>query len=219
MISTFEPIASHNARTPATALGVRALRRREDAPAVDEQGREAGVRPGLLGARDRMRRHEPARAAAACGASAAITAPLTDPTSETIAPGFNAGAMARPIASLAPTGAQSITQIGVATASREIGRVRRPRDRAPRRGQRLLDETSAIDEPSRRILPPDRARQRRADQPDPDDRQHVEDRRARAAARAAQPRPPSFTNSASAATTPRLASSTPTVSRRHSGSP
>ena len=49
-----------------------------------------------------------------------MTAPLTEPTSETIAPCLSAGAMARPIASLAPTGAQRITQIGAADGARHI---------------------------------------------------------------------------------------------------
>ena len=40
------------------SAGIGAVGRREDAPAVDEQGREAGIRAGILGAGDRMRRDE-----------------------------------------------------------------------------------------------------------------------------------------------------------------
>ena len=38
--------------------GIGAFRRRQDAPAVDEQFGEAGIGTGMLGAGDRMRRHE-----------------------------------------------------------------------------------------------------------------------------------------------------------------
>src|ERR1700674_3611603 len=42
------------------------------------------------------------------GAIAAITADFTDPTSDTMAPGFSAGPTSLAIASFAPTGAQKI---------------------------------------------------------------------------------------------------------------
>ena len=72
----------------------RSARRREDAPAVDEQLGEAGVRPRILGARDRMRRHE-MHMLGRCGSISATTAPLTEPTSETIAPGLRRARSAR----------------------------------------------------------------------------------------------------------------------------
>ena len=49
-----------------------------------------------------------------------MTAPLTEPTSDTIAPCWSAGAMARPIASLAPTGAQRMTQSASAHGASQI---------------------------------------------------------------------------------------------------
>ena len=51
------------------------------------------------------------------GAIAAITAPLTEPTSETMAFGSKAGAIASAISRLAPTGAQRITQSAAGAAS------------------------------------------------------------------------------------------------------
>ena len=59
MISTFEPSASQKrARRARRRAGVGAVGRRQDAPAVVEQRREARVRPRMLGAGDRMGRHE-----------------------------------------------------------------------------------------------------------------------------------------------------------------
>ena len=58
MISTLAPTPAQNARSFSTAIGIGAVGRREDAPAVDEEFGEAGVGPGMLGAGDRMRRNE-----------------------------------------------------------------------------------------------------------------------------------------------------------------
>ena len=49
---------------PLDRRGVGAVERREDAAAVDEQFGEAGIGAGMLGAGDRMRRHEMRRPAA-----------------------------------------------------------------------------------------------------------------------------------------------------------
>ncbi len=67
--------------------GIGAVGRRQDAPAVDEELGETGIGAGILGAGDRMRRHE-MHAVGRCGAMSRTIAPLTEPTSETIAPGF-----------------------------------------------------------------------------------------------------------------------------------
>ena len=61
---------------------VRLRRRGEDAPAIDEQLGEAGVRPGMLRAGDRMRRDESARRSARAGPCRAPPQPFTEPTSE-----------------------------------------------------------------------------------------------------------------------------------------
>ena len=52
------PSAAQSRLTFSTALRVRALRRGHDEPAVDEQARKAGIGTRLLGAGDRMARHE-----------------------------------------------------------------------------------------------------------------------------------------------------------------
>ena len=58
MISTLAPMPAQNARSFSTAVGIGAFGRRQNAPAVDEQFGEAGIGAGMLGAGDRMRRHE-----------------------------------------------------------------------------------------------------------------------------------------------------------------
>ena len=58
MVSTLAPSARQNAASFSTAAGIGAFGRREDAPAADEQFGEAGIGAGMLGAGDRMRRHE-----------------------------------------------------------------------------------------------------------------------------------------------------------------
>ncbi len=54
MISTLAPRRRQKSCKPLDRLRVRALRRRQDAPAVFEQLGEAGVGPGIFGAGDRM---------------------------------------------------------------------------------------------------------------------------------------------------------------------
>src|SRR3984957_13642979 len=94
-----------------------------------------------------------------------MTAPLTEPTSDTMAPCFSAGAMARASASLAPTGAQRMTQSAVATARARSSVTRSPSPKAFARSKTEMDESArtirraarrwraarAIDEP---ISPP-----------------------------------------------------------------
>ena len=104
-----------------------------------------------------------------------MTAPLTEPTSETIAPCLSAGAMARPIASLAPTGAQRMTQSALRTARARSSVTTSPsakRLRALQNPDRMVGKNDA----PRRVAPARGARDRRADQPDADDRQLFEDR-------------------------------------------
>ena len=78
MISTLAPSARQNAASFSTAAGVGVRRRRQDAPAVDEQFGEAGVGAGILGAGDRMGRERNARASA--GAAPCRAAPRPSPS-------------------------------------------------------------------------------------------------------------------------------------------
>ena len=55
-----------------------------------------------------------------CGATASITARLTEPTSVTVAPGFRNGAISRATSPIAPTGTQSITRSAPSTASAAV---------------------------------------------------------------------------------------------------
>ena len=68
-------------------------KRREDAPAPLEQAEEAGIRAGIFRSGDRVAGDEmdvrPAYAAVIC----AMTEPLVEPTSVTIAPGFRCAAI------------------------------------------------------------------------------------------------------------------------------
>jgi hypothetical protein len=122
---------------------------------------------------------------------------LTEPTSETIAPAFSFGAIAR----VRRTGDDLVAELERHSV---LARLRRF----------VGDGDDARD-----ILAPRRAGDRRADQADSDQRQAVEERRAeRRTETFAHGRPPAM-NAASAATTPRFASSTPTVMRKQSGRP
>ena len=83
------PARRRSARRPPPG---RAVGRRQDAPAVVEELGKAGVGAGMLGAGDRMAgmKWTPA---GRCGCTCAITAPFTEPTSETMAPGLRPGAI------------------------------------------------------------------------------------------------------------------------------
>src|ERR1700680_4751443 len=59
-----------------------------------------------------------------CGRIAAMTAPLTEPTSETIAPFFNFGPISAATAPLAPTGTQTMTQSAPSAASALVSTTR-----------------------------------------------------------------------------------------------
>src|ERR1700734_3790165 len=71
-----------------------------------------------------------------------MTAPLTEPTSDTIAPCLSAGAMARPIASLAPTGAHRMTQSALPTARAKSSVTTSPSPRAFARSKTSKDESA-----------------------------------------------------------------------------
>src|ERR1700722_12269569 len=74
--------------------------------------------------------------------SAAMTAPLTEPTSETMVPCLSAGAIARPIESLAPTGAQRTTQSARAAARARSSVTRSPSPSAFARSKTSMDEAA-----------------------------------------------------------------------------
>ena len=138
-----------------------------------------------------------------CGSSAAITAPLTEPTSETIAPRLQrrrdfarerfVGADGRAEndeirAQPPPRAAEAVISSPSPSARRAIQRRRRAvRDR----------------DPLRDVLAPRRARDRGADEADADDREPLEQRLGERGPEPVRHGRPPFMNSASAATTPR----------------
>src|ERR1700729_4607867 len=73
-----------------------------------------------------------------------MTAPLTEPTSDTIAPCWSAGAMARPIVSLAPTGAHRMTQSAVTTARARSSVTTSPNPSAFARSKTAMDESARM---------------------------------------------------------------------------
>ena len=85
---------------------------------------EARVGAGFLGARDRMGGDE-MHAGGQMRRTLATTACLTEPTSDTMAPGFSAGAMPAATAPHAPTGTQKMTRSAPRTASAADRRGRR----------------------------------------------------------------------------------------------
>ena len=122
---------------------VRALGRRENGPAIDEQRGKARVRAGLLGPRDRMRRDQPGMRRQNRARAPRSPRALTEPTSDTIAPGFSAGAIARPISPFAPTGAHRMTQSASRTASARSRRVDVAQTESLGAGQSASGEASA----------------------------------------------------------------------------
>ena len=70
---------------------VGARRRRQDAQRPSNRLGEAGVGAGILGAGDGWAGNEMHALRARCGAHRATTAPLTEPTSVRMAPGFRCG--------------------------------------------------------------------------------------------------------------------------------
>jgi len=122
---------------------VGALRRREDAPAADEQLGEARVGTGMLGAGDRMGRDK-MHAGGKCGAMSRTIAPLTEPTSDTVAPAASLGPISSAISPQTPTGAQTMTRSrrqrprrwfrppGRRARARQPGAASHPNGRSPR---------------------------------------------------------------------------------------
>ncbi len=217
MVSTLAPIASHSARTLATASGSAPSGGVRMRPAIDEQRGEARVRAGLLRARHRVGRDEPRM-------RGQNRLELRDHR------GLDRADVRHDRARLQrrrdrptdlPVRADRRAEDDAIGVPRPLRRDRscrrRPRPSASARA-RALRRSVRDHDPARRVLLADGAGERRPDQPDPDDRQLAEHRLIER-----RPEPLShdrvLTNSVSASTTPRFASSSPTVSRRHSGSP
>src|SRR6478736_8197833 len=103
MTSTFEPAPSQNALTRSIAAGsvpaggVRMLQRPLNSVAKPASGPDFSVpATGWAGTKDTP--------AGRCGDTLSTTACLTEPTSDTIAPGFRAAAMLAATGPHAPTG-------------------------------------------------------------------------------------------------------------------
>src|SRR3977135_2177278 len=109
MISTDAPAQVQNEASLATALGrspagrvnrVQQLKKSVENPA---SGPDCSVpATGCDGTKWTM--------AGRCGATALMIETLTDPTSDTIAPGLSRGPISRAIAPMTPTGAQRMTR-------------------------------------------------------------------------------------------------------------
>ena len=206
-----ERLPERRAPSPTAAASVPSARR-QDAPAVLEQLGEAGVGAGMLGAGDRVGRARNGRRPADAAPSPRTTAPLTEPTSETMAPGFSAGAIS---AATAPAGADRHAE------DDEVGARARPRPRSSvttsaRPSSRARARTASAASVTTTVVasPVARGPPRAIDEPIrpmPIERDALEDAAA-ASAGAARTRP-------SAATTSRFASSAPMVMRSASGRP
>jgi len=89
-----------------------------------------------------------------CGATALITARLTEPTSVSVAPGARCGPISSATAPIAPTGTQSTTRSAPCTASAALSVTRstRPISRAtPRVSAERAVPTISPASPARRI--------------------------------------------------------------------
>ena len=161
---------------PVDGRRVGAVRRRQDAPAVVEQrrrsrrrGRNARCRPpGCAG-------HEVHARRADAAAPARRPAPLTEPTSETMAPGFSAGAIWLGDGAAGADRHAEDDEVGAARRPRR--RRRGPRRRCPARDARRATsaDASAATMRARHALAPAQARQRRADQAEADDGDALEE--------------------------------------------
>src|SRR6478736_7941071 len=107
MTSTFEPAPSQNALTRSIAAGsvpaggVRMLQRPLNSVAKPASGPEFSVpATGWAGTKDTP--------SGRCGETASTTEPLTEPTSETIAPCFSEDAISAATGPQAPTGTQKM---------------------------------------------------------------------------------------------------------------
>src|SRR5450631_4490827 len=119
MISTFEPAPVQKAATRATALGsvpsggVNMLHRLRKSVENPASGPDCSVpATGCAGTKCTV--------AGRYGATALMIETLTEPTSDTIAPGSRYGAISRAIAPIAPAGAHSMTRSAPATAAAAV---------------------------------------------------------------------------------------------------
>ena len=186
-------------------LGRRAGRRGEDAPAPLEELGEPGFRPGMLGARHGMRRHE--------------MHALRDVRTEIADHGLLHRAHIADDRSAPEPGRDSLADGGIGADGcaddDEVGPVRRFRrvmgrvvgDPEPLHGGQRLCAPGAGDNAAGQTVPLHRPGQGRADQADADQRDPFEHRLGHE------------TRVLRAATTARLSSSRPTVMRRPSGKP
>ena len=163
-----------NAASFSIAVRVGACRRRQDAPAIDEQFGKAGVGAGIFGAGDRMRRHE-MHVLRQMRRHVAHDRALTEPTSETIAPGVRCGPISL---ATAPAGADRNADDDEVGAFDRFGVASRPPDRRcrARRRARRVCRASARWRRSSATAPCARAARaiERADQADADQREAVE---------------------------------------------
>ena len=140
-----------------------------------------------------------------CGATAAITARLTEPTSVTVAPGFSRGAIAAATSAIAPTGTQSTTRSASSTAAAAVSKTSaRPRRAASARVAALRAWPVMLTAAAGAAQ---RVADRGGDQAEADQRHPAVGHQAR-----------TFMNSATASATRSQASASPTVMRKAAGS-
>ena len=202
MISTLAPSALQNALQLLDRGRVRAFRRRQDAPAIDEQLGKAGVRAGILGAGDRMRRDQMHALRDMRRHVLEHRALDRADVGDDRAGLERAGDLGRDRPARADRNADD-DEVGVLRGL-GVGLDHLIRDAefddAPARRLRARGR----DDRAHHAVFARRARDRAADQPDADQREAVDDRRTH----------PFFPiSSASVATTPRFASSVPIVMR------
>src|SRR6202011_4518977 len=143
MISTDAPAPLQNEANFATALGlvpsggvnmVQRLKKSVENPA---SGPDCSVpATGCDGTKWTM--------AGRCGATALMIEALTDPTSDTIAPGLRCGPISRAIAPMTPTGAQRMTRRAASTAAASVAVARSASARSVPLARTALDESGAI---------------------------------------------------------------------------
>ena len=174
MVSTLAPSARQNAASRSTAAGSVPSRRRQDAPAVDEQFGEAGVGAGILGAGDRMRGHE-MHARGQMRRHVAHDRALDRADVGDDRAGFEMRAdLGCATAPQAPTGMQTITRSAPSTAAALVSTTWSAMPSSATR-LRVAAERAVATIVLHDALRARRARDRGADQADADQRQAVEE--------------------------------------------
>ncbi len=178
IVATRIPASFPHAVDLGERVGRGVRQRRQDAPAVAKQLGEPGFGAGMLGAGDRMARDEMHARRQMRAAVASIAAPLTEPTSVTIAPSRQRRSDAARRSRHRPKAASRSPRDRRPAAARAGSSVVSSANAEALDRRQRLGAAGAGDDMRLRAVAPQYPGQRRPDQPDPDQRDPIEPMRA-----------------------------------------